>query len=517
MEEIKNLQNQVDKWIRNVGLRYFSELTNMAILTEEVGEVARIMARRYGEQSEKESDKNKDLGQELADVLFVILCIANQTGINLHEAFNKNLDFKAKRDKQRHQNNEKLQSQIPLCEMVGGQTVNIGGSKSITNRLLILKKIFKNINLENISTSQDSEVLINALENESSLVDVHHAGTSMRFLTSYLASRQEKSVLLTGSDRMKNRPIKPLVDALRQIGADIEYTENEGFPPLKIKGKEIEKKNISIPANISSQFITSLLLVGASLKNGLIIKLEGKIASRPYIIMTIEILKKIGIEAYMKENTIVINPICKNIKPVNYIIESDWSSASYFYSLCAIGRKNINLKNFNLESLQADSKLIDIYKSFFGVETIKISDNEISLKPIKNFKSTNNIDIDIDLNDCPDIAQTICVTATALNISFNITGLETLKIKETDRLVAMQNELKKIGQNTEITSSSIRSTSRFSITKNIKICTYDDHRMAMSFAPFALIHNLEIENPSVVEKSYPEFWNHFYKVVRRTK
>jgi len=515
MEEIKNLQNQVDEWIRNVGLRYFSELTNMAILTEEVGEVARIIARRYGEQSEKESDKSKDLGQELADVLFVILCIANQTGINLHEAFNKNLDFKTKRDKQRHQNNEKLHSHIPLCEMVGGETINIGGSKSITNRLLILKKIFKNINLENISTSQDSKLLVKALENENSVVDVHHAGTSMRFLTSYFATTQGKSILLTGSDRMKNRPIKPLVDALKQIGADIEYAENKGFPPLKIIGKEIEKKNISIPANISSQFITSLLLIGASLKNGLIIKLEGKITSKPYIMMTIGILKKIGIEVSMKENIIEIKSFNKIIEPIKYTIESDWSSASYFYSLCAIGRKKINLKNFSLESLQADSKLVDIYKSFFGIETIKISDNEISLKPIENFKFRSNLTI--DLNDCPDIAQTICVTAVALDISFYITGLETLKVKETDRLIAMQSELRKIGQNTEITDFSIKSTNKLSIPKYIKISTYNDHRMAMSFAPFALIYSLEIENPSVVEKSYPEFWNHFYKVVRRTK
>jgi len=512
MEEIKNLQKQVDTWIRSVGLRYFSELTNMAILTEEVGEVARIMARRYGEQSEKESDKRKDLGEELADVLFVVLCIANQTGIDLHEAFNKNLEFKMNRDKQRHHSNEKLQSHVPLCEMVDGETVNIGGSKSITNRLLILEKIFENICLENISTSQDSKLLIKALETENSVIDVHHAGTSMRFLASYFASKQGTNILLTGSDRMKNRPIKPLVDALRQIDADIEYTEKEGFPPLRIKGKEIEKRNISIPANISSQFITSLLLVGASLKNGLLLKLEGKITSKPYIVMTIEILKKIGIDVHMKENIIEIKAFNENLKPIKYTIESDWSSASYFYSLCAIGRKSINLKNFNLESLQADSKLVDIYRSFFGVCTEKISDDEISLKPIENFKFTSSVNI--DMNDCPDIAQTICVTAVALGIPFNLTGLETLKVKETDRLVAMQNELRKIGQDTEITDFSIMSTNKISISEDIKISTYNDHRMAMSFAPFALIHHLEIENPKVVEKSYPEFWSHFYKVVR---
>jgi len=512
MEEIKNLQNKVDSWIRNVGLRYFSELTNMALLTEEVGEVARIIARKYGEQSEKQSDKDKDLGQELADVLFVTLCIANQTGINLQEAFDKNLEFKMNRDKHRHQNNEKLQSFIPLCEMIEGKTINIGGSKSITNRLLILKKIFKNIELENISTSQDSELLIKALENENSIIDIHHAGTSMRFLTSFFACKKGCDILLTGSDRMKNRPIKPLVDALRQIDADIEYVENEGFPPLRIRGKELEKKNISIPANISSQFITSLLLIGTSLKNGLIVELHGKITSRPYITMTIEILKKIGIDVSIQENIIEIKPINEIIKPIKYTIESDWSSASYFYSLVAIGRKKLNLKSLTINSLQSDSKLIDIYKSFFGIETLKISDNEISLNPIENFEFPTNINI--DLNDTPDIAQTICVTATALDISFHITGLETLKVKETDRLVALQNELKKIGQNTEITDFSIKSTNKTSFSESIKISTYNDHRMAMSFAPFALIRQIEIENPKVVEKSYPEFWNHFYKAVK---
>lgn len=513
MGEIKSLQHQVDEWIRTVGVRYFNELTNMAMLTEEVGEVARIIARRYGEQSEKESDKSKDLGEELADVLFVTLCLANQTGTDLQEAFNKKMKSNMERDKERHQNNVKLQSTVPFCEMMDGETVKIGGSKSITNRLLILEKIFGNISLENVSDSQDSSLLIKALNDESDIVDIHHAGTSMRFLTSYFATKPGKEVVLTGSERMKQRPIKPLVEALKQLDAEIEYLGEEGYPPLKIKGKKIEKNQVSIPANISSQFITSLLLVGASLENGLNVSLEGKITSLPYLLMTIEILKKVGINASIEENIIRIKPISGELKPIRYVVESDWSSASYFYSLVAIGRKKINLKSLNIKSLQADSRSAEIYKNFFGVETVEVSENEISLQPIEDFQFPK--EMQLDMNNCPDIAQTVCVTAAALNVPFYITGLETLKVKETDRLTAMQNELRKIGLNTAITNETIRSLENITPAETITISTYNDHRMAMAFAPYALCRTLEIEDPNVVEKSYPEFWKDFYKVVKR--
>ncbi|NAW51230.1 3-phosphoshikimate 1-carboxyvinyltransferase [Elizabethkingia argentiflava] len=513
MEEIKSLQFQVDEWIRNVGLRYFDELTNMAMLTEEVGEVARIIARRYGEQSEKDSDKLKDLGEELADVLFVSLCLANQTGCDLQKAFDKKMKMKSVRDKERHQNNMKLQSRIPLCEMLSGETIQIGGSKSLTNRLLILEKIFGNIELVNISDSQDSSLLLKALHSNINTIDIHHAGTAMRFLTSYYAIQEGETVVLTGSERMQQRPIKPLVEALRKLGAEIEYMGAEGFPPLKITGKSIEKNKVSISAHVSSQFITSLLLIGARLKNGLNLHLEGKITSLPYLLMTIEILKKIGVEVRMEESSICIQPISSNLKPLSCVVESDWSSASYFYSLAAIGRKKINLKSLNMKSLQADCRSVVLYREFFGIESIQVSENEVALQPLPAFKFPTQIDV--DMNDCPDITQTLCVTAAALHIPFHITGLETLRVKETDRLVALHNELKKIGLNTEITDDSIRSMEEISMPEEIKISTYNDHRMAMAFAPFALKKAVEIENPSVVEKSYPHFWKDFYKVIKR--
>ncbi|WBS76696.1 3-phosphoshikimate 1-carboxyvinyltransferase [Elizabethkingia meningoseptica] len=397
--------------------------------------------------------------------------------------------------------------------MLDGETVQIGGSKSITNRLLILEKIFGNITLDNVSDSQDSSLLIKALNDESDVVDIHHAGTSMRFLTSYFATKEGKEVTLTGSERMKQRPIKPLVEALRQLDADIEYLGEEGFPPLKIKGKKIEKNQVSIPANISSQFITSLLLVGGSLENGLHVSLEGKITSLPYLLMTIEILKKVGIEASIEENIIRIKPVSGALAPIRYIVESDWSSASYFYSLAAIGKKKINLKSLNVKSLQADSRSAEIYKNFFGVETIEVSENEISLQPVEGFKFPE--EMQLDMNNCPDIAQTVCVTAAALQVPFYITGLETLKVKETDRLTAMQNELRKIGLDTAITNETIRSLGNIPASENVTIATYNDHRMAMAFAPYALRRTLEIEDPNVVEKSYPEYWKDFYKVVKR--
>jgi len=511
MEEIEKLQKQVDSWIKTIGVRYFNELTNMAMLTEEVGEVARIIARRYGEQSEKESDKNKDLGEELADVLFVTLCLANQTGTNLGEAFKNKLQLKTQRDKERHTNNLKLFSKISKGELSDNQTIEISGSKSETNRLLILQKLYGNIALKNISNSEDSSVLINALASTSNTIDINHAGTSMRFLTSYFSIQEGKEVVLTGSSRMKQRPIYPLVNALRQLDADIEYLEKEGFPPLRVKGKKIIKKEVTIPANISSQFISSLMLIGARLEHGLTILLEGKITSLPYLLMTIEILNQVGIRAVLVRNEIQIHPT-NHIPATEFTIESDWSSASYFYSLAALGRKSIFLKNFKQKSLQADFRAIEIYRDFFGIETQWISETEIKLSPIEDFNYPENLFL--NMNNCPDLAQTVCVTAAALKIPFHLQGLETLKVKETDRLVALQNELQKIGCETAINENSIRWVKEIPLPERILIKTYHDHRMAMAFAPFSLLHEIEFDDPQAVEKSYPDFWKDFSKVVK---
>lgn len=397
-------------------------------------------------------------------------------------------------------------------------TIEISGSKSISNRLLILSHLFENtIMIENLSNSQDTQLLQEALSSDAEIIDIHHAGTAMRFLTSYFALQEGRITVLTGSERMKERPIGSLVDALRHLGADITYVEKEGFPPLKIIGKRLDKSSVSIPANISSQFISSLLLVGSKLENGLEIHLEGKITSRPYLEMTLKILRSIGLGTQWEGQIIKIFPNIqseKNSQIIKCISESDWSSASYYYSLAAIGRKSINLKSFRPYSLQGDSDLKEIYWNFFGVNTISQgSESKISLLPESSFIFPEKIYL--NMNDCPDIAQTLCVTATALQIPFEITGLETLKVKETDRLVALKNELFKIGCISEITDDSIFSLKFFEPNSQISIETYNDHRMAMSFAPFCLIKELTIENKDVVEKSYPQFWEDLEKVLEK--
>ena len=415
---------------------------------------------------------------------------------------------------------------IEKVKLKDGKTVAITGSKSISNRLLILGKLFGDLKIENLSNSQDTQLLEKALAENSEVVDIHHAGTAMRFLTSLFAIKEGKKTILTGSARMKQRPIKPLVDALRELGAEINYLENEGFPPLEIHGKRIEKNFVKIPANISSQFITSLLLIGASLENGLEIELQGEITSRSYIKMTLKILKDIGIESRFERNSIKIlssesslynKQLDKHFhssKIKHYTVESDWSSASYFYSLAAIGKKRIHLKSFYAFSLQGDSALKEIYLKFFGVNTISDSaENQIALIPDTHFQYPEKFIL--DMNDCPDIAQTVCVTCVALKLPFEISGLGTLKVKETDRLVALQNELEKIGCKTEITDDSIKSLEFFEPKNAISIATYNDHRMAMSFAPFALVKELDIQNEDVVEKSYPDFWRDFFEITEK--
>ena len=392
--------------------------------------------------------------------------------------------------------------------------INISGSKSISNRLLILNHLFAHFAIHNLSNSQDTQLLEKALENQGDLIDIHHAGTAMRFLTSLLAISDGKTTVLTGSDRMKQRPIKDLVSALQSLGAEIQYLENDGFPPLKIIGKKIVKNSVSINAKVSSQFITSLMLIGAKLQNGIRINLEGDITSRPYLEMTREILRELGIECEISDTLITVKNLSvksDSISKKHFTVESDWSSASYFYSLAAIGRKVVVLQNFISDSIQGDSVLQKIYWQYFGINTISESGkNLISLLPNHNYKKPS--EIILDLNDAPDIAQTICVTATALKIPFHLTGLATLKVKETDRLEALKNELFKIGCRTEITDTDIKSVEFFEPEENILIKTYNDHRMAMCFAPFALLKELHIENPEVVEKSYPQFWEDFNAV-----
>ena len=386
--------------------------------------------------------------------------------------------------------------------------LNLTGSKSETNRLLLLQALYPNITLENTSNSDDSDVMSKALNSQftihnSQLINVHHAGTAMRFLTAYYAIQEGFEVQLTGSSRMKERPIQILVNALNQLGAEISYIEKEGFPPLKIKGKKLTKRKVSLPANVSSQYISALLLMAPKLENGLELTLEGEIASVSYIKMTLALLNKIGVETSFIENRIIVKPKFA-IQNSKFTIESDWSSASYWYSIVALSEigTQITLSNFKENSLQGDFALVEIYKNF-GVETVFNDNNSITISKVNSkFQKSFNF----NLQSSPDIAQTIAVTCFGLGISCHLTGLHTLKIKETDRLEALKIELTKLGAPISVTNDSLTLEQSENIKPNIRISTYQDHRMAMAFAPLALKVPIVIENAEVVSKSYPTFW-----------
>ena len=380
----------------------------------------------------------------------------------------------------------------------------ISGSKSESNRLLILNSIYGNLKIDNLSNSDDTVILDKYITNLESHIDVHHAGTAMRFLTALLAIKANKKFVITGSKRMKERPIKILVQALNKLGANISYFDKKGFPPLIIKGQEIFGGEISLSSNISSQYISALMLIAPILKNGLLINLEGKITSKPYLEMTLAILKKIGINCYFKNNIISIEH-CSKINNSAISIESDWSSVSYFYSIVALSNAaELNIGTFYKSSIQGDVKLYEIYAKL-GVETKFIkSSSRILIKKINDFIKPDHIDLDLTEN--PDIAQTIAVTCFGLGISCDLFGLHTLKIKETDRLEALKIELSKLGANVKVTNNSFHLAPTFSINNGISIETYNDHRMAMAFAPLALMTPIIINNPDVVTKSYKDFW-----------
>lgn len=389
--------------------------------------------------------------------------------------------------------------------------VTITGSKSESNRLLLLQALYPELQLENVSNSDDSKVMSKALTSKESVIDIHHAGTAMRFLTAYFSIQEGRETVLTGSKRMKERPIQILVEALQQLGADISYVENHGFPPLKIKGKKLIKNKVSLNANVSSQYISALLLIASKLENGIELALEGEITSVPYIDMTLSLLNEIGIETHFENNKIAVKPFAQKGQSLKsnfqnpITVESDWSSASYYFSiaaLCKVGTQ-ITLSSYKNNSLQGDSVLVDIYKHF-GVETV-FGNNEITLQKTEtqNLKSK----IELNLKNAPDIAQTIAVTCFALGLPCDLTGLHTLKIKETDRLVALKTEIEKLGGEVNITDKSLHLKAATVIKSNISIATYNDHRMAMAFAPLALKVPIIIENFMEVSKSYPTFWD----------
>ena len=371
------------------------------------------------------------------------------------------------------------------------ETITITGSKSESNRSLLLAALYPAIGIENISNSDDAQVMEKGLKIVNGTVDIHHAGTAMRFLTGYFASQEGKEVVLTGSKRMTERPIKILVDALKSLGAEISYVQDEGYPPIKIKGHRIVKNKVSLPANVSS------------LENGLELELVGKITSIPYIKMTLGLLEQIGVQTSFEGNLIKVSPKT-NVEPTKLVVESDWSSASYFYSICALSDPGteITLSAYKKESLQGDSVLAKIYTSF-GVETT-YGENIITLK-----KTDKKIDAknEFDLANAPDIAQTIAVTCFGLGVGCHLIGLHTLKIKETDRLEALHTELSKLGASISVTDKTLTLTPSKKIIADVAIDTYNDHRMAMSFAPLAMRTTLFVNDAEVVSKSYPDFWN----------
>ena len=382
--------------------------------------------------------------------------------------------------------------------------ITLNSSKSESNRLLIIQALSKEIiNINNLSNANDTIILKNLLnKNPNSIWNIEDAGTTMRFLTSFL-SLKKNEVKITGSKRMEKRPIAILVNALNEIGAKIKYLKKEGYPPIYIKNKISQKINsIQIKGNISSQYISSLLLIAPILKNGIKIKIIEPLYSKPYVEMTLSLMKNFGIKYKWNKNEIKITN--QKYLSGSYKIESDWSAASYWYSIISINDHIRSLKLIGLRknSFQGDKIIADIMKNI-GVYT-RFERDGISLIKNSNLESTK----EINFKNCPDLAQTILVIAAVKKIKLKLKGLESLKIKETDRLIAMKKELKKIGCNFyEANDEWILERRNNKLPKKLIINTYKDHRVAMSFAALSSKLELVIRDPEVVNKSYPNFWN----------
>lgn len=385
--------------------------------------------------------------------------------------------------------------------------VQLPASKSINNRVLIIDALTEfNCKIRNQSTAQDTVTLsqiLNQFSKGDTFFDVGHAGTTMRFLTAFF-SLQKGEQIITGSERMKQRPISILVNALNELGADIEFLEKEGYPPLKIKNAIPYKNIICIDGGVSSQYISALMLIAPLLKNGLTIELKNEIVSRPYVDMTKNIMQYFGANVSFIGNKIEIKP--NQYMPKTFFVEGDWSSASYWYSVVALSNQSeITINSLKKDSLQGDRVVAQIY-SLLGVET-KYNETEVVLSKTKSTVELPAI-LCYDFSNCPDLAQTVAVTCMGLGISCEFTGLKTLKIKETDRLLALKSECEKVGAEVKITANTFEM--KPGDLKLTKIKTYDDHRMAMAFAPLSLkLDGLSIEDSEVVKKSYPTFWNDF--------
>ncbi|OJV42914.1 MAG: 3-phosphoshikimate 1-carboxyvinyltransferase [Bacteroidales bacterium 36-12] len=387
--------------------------------------------------------------------------------------------------------------------------INLPASKSISNRALILNALaYSPYDIQNLSDCDDTNVMISALDSNDTTFDVGAAGTSMRFLTAFL-SKTVGEWIITGSERMKERPIKLLVNALNSLGAKIEYIENEGYPPLKIFGSALTGGEITMNGGVSSQYISALMMIAPYMQNGLKINLEGEVISIPYIQMTSNMMKEFGVNVSFENNIIDIKP--QIYTPIKYKVESDWSAASYWYEILSIiGNGRVFLKGLRKDSYQGDSKIADLFIQL-GVNTVYHEDG------VELTANQNQCEyFEYDFINQPDLAQTLAVTCCVKNIPFYFKGVQSLKIKETDRIAALINELRKAGYILkEPEHGSLMwdgETEQVNSKEAPVFQTYHDHRMAMAFAPIALVRSIIIENPEVVTKSYPSFWDDLEKL-----
>ncbi len=395
-----------------------------------------------------------------------------------------------------------MQYTLELNKQAASIQIQLPASKSISNRILLLNALsYSSYDIKNLSDSDDTKVMLNVLNANSNTFDVGAAGTSMRFLTAFL-SKIVGEWVITGSERMKQRPIKTLVDALIQLGARIEYIEKEGYPPLRIYGSALKGGDIELPGSISSQYISALMMIAPTIEDGLTINLTGEIISKPYLNMTLALMIEFGVTGIWKGNSIIIPEA--NYQPQPITVESDWSAASYWYEIAALNPElDITLKGLNRYSLQGDSNIQKIFSNL-GIST-KFSKKGVTL--VNSGTKCHNLKYDF-INE-PDLAQTVAVTCCLLNIPFHFTGLQTLKIKETDRISALINELGKMGFMLESNQKDnlVWKGDKKEVGSNIMIDTYKDHRMAMAFAPAVLSgFDLTINDPMVVTKSYPYYW-----------
>ncbi len=405
--------------------------------------------------------------------------------------------------------NDTIRIEAPQGELRG--KIALPSSKSISNRILIINALaYSPYKIKNLSNSDDTRVMDAILHSNDSVFDVGHAGTAMRFLTAYL-SKIAGVWTLTGSERMQQRPVKILVDALRQLGANIEYAGKEGFPPLKIYGTHLKGGVLELDGSISSQYITALLMIAPTLEGGLTLRLKNRITSRSYIELTLQLLEQSGIRSFMNANEIRIPE--QPFLPLEFTVEADWSAASYWYealALCESGE--VELENLRLSGLQGDEAIAHWFEGF-GIDTTVL---ETGIRITKK-QETRPARVFLNFHENPDVGQTMTTLCVAKGIPFHFRGLETLRIKETDRIAALQQELAKFGAEiSEPASGELKWDGKINphlIHPEPVIETYDDHRMAMAFAPMALTgKQVGIKHPAVVTKSYPGFWDDLRQV-----